>query len=191
MSYIGEFMSYILFAVFAQNILLGRAIGLSSIMTAVSRKGSLPKLVLLVGCWSTVGILFMWYFSRFVNDMNGYLLFALFHSLICAVQYFATDRIMQRFTPEAYDAWGRLLPHALINSIIVGVPLSALSSGIPNWYSALGYAAGSAVGLGLGVVIVQNGLEVLNHPDIPKSFRGVPIMLIYLGILSLGFCVFL
>lgn len=191
LKYLGEFLSYILFAVFAQNLLLGKAVGMSDILTAMKHRRSLPKLLLLVGCWSTAGIMMMWALSRFVKNMEGYLLIALMHSLICAALYFQTDRVLARFKPEAHDRWKEILPHALINSIVVGAPLSALSSGIPNWYSALGCGIGSALGLGLGIVIVKNGVSLLDRPDIPKAFRGIPIMLIYLGILSLGFCAFL
>ena len=191
MKYLGEFLSYILMAVFAQNILLGKAIGMSDIMTAMKHRRSLPKLLLLVGCWSTAGIMLMWLLSRFVKDMDGYVLFALMHSLICSMLYFQTDRLLARFKPEVHDKWKDILPHALINSIVIGLPLSALSSGIPNWYSALGCGIGSALGLGLGIVIIKNGMAILDRPDIPKPFCGMPIMLIYIGILSLGFCAFL
>lgn len=191
MKYLGEFLSYILIAVFAQNLLLGRAIGMSDIITALNHRRSLPKLLLAVGCWSTAGIMLMWTLSRFVTDMDGYILFALMHSLICAVLYFQTDRILARFSPETHDRWSGILPHALINSIVVGAPLSALSSGIPNWYSALGCGIGSTLGLGLGVIIIKNGMAILDRPDIPKAFAGIPVMLIYIGIISLGFCAFL
>ncbi len=191
MKYLGEFLSYILVAVFAQNILLGRAIGMNDVITAMKYRRSLPKLLLLVGCWSTAGIMLMWLLSRFVKDMDGYALIALMHSLICAALYFQTDRVLARVKPEAHDQWNGILPHALINSIVVGAPLSALSAGIPNWYSALGCGIGATLGLGLGIVIIKNGIAILDRPDIPKPFRGVPIMLIYIGILSLGFCAFL
>ena len=191
LKYLGKFLSYILIAVFAQNILLGKAIGMSDIFAAVNHKKSLPKLLILVGCWSTFGIMLMWLLSRFVHDMDAYVLIALMHSLIVAALYFQTDRVLARFKPEMHDRWKEILPHALINSIVVGAPLSALSSGIPNWYSALGCGIGSALGLGLGIVIIKNGMAVLDRQDIPKPFRGVPIMLIYIGILSLAFCAFL
>ena len=191
LKYLGEFLSYILIAVFAQNLLLGKAIGISDIMTAMKHRRSLPKLLLLVGCWSTAGKMMMWLLSRFVNDMDGYILFALMHSLICAMLYFQTDRMFARLKPEAYDRWKDILPHALINSIVIGAPLSALSSGIPNWYSAFGSGIGAALGLGVGIIIIKNGIAILDRPDIPKPFRGMPIMLIYIGVLSLGFCAFL
>ena len=122
LKYLGEFLSYILFAVFSQNILLGRAIGINDIITAMNHKKSLPKLLLAVGCWSTAGIMLMWLLSGFVKDMDGYLLFALMHSLICAALYFQTDRVLARFKPEIHDRWKDILPHALINSIVVGAP---------------------------------------------------------------------
>lgn len=191
MKYLGEFLSYILIAVFAQNLLLGRAIGMEGIITAVGHRRSLPKLLLLVGCWSTAGIMLMWLLSRFVTDMDDYVMFALLHSLVCAVAYYASDRLLARFRPRLYEKLAEVMQYALINAIVVGAPLSALSSGIPSWYAALGYGIGSALGLGLCVILIKNGLDILDHPDIPKAFRGIPIMLIYIGILSLGFCAFL
>lgn len=191
MKYIGELMSYILFAVFAQNLLLGRAIGMSDIMTACRGKRRLLTVTLAVGAFSALGVMPVWLLSRFVHSMNTYLIFALLHSLICAVCCFAADRLLLRLNQELYDRWGRLLPGVLINSIVVGAPVSALASGIPTWYAALGYAFGCGLGLGLAVIIIRNGLEILDNPDLPGSFRGVPVMLIYLGILSLGFCAFL
>ena len=191
MKYLGEFLSYILIAVFAQNLLLSRAVGMDGILTATGHRRSLIRLLVLVGCWSTAGIMLMWMLSRFVTDMDDYLTFALLHSLICAVAYFASDRLLARLKPRLYESWGEVMPHALINAIVVGAPLSALASGIPSWYAALGYGIGSALGLGLGVVIIRNGQDILDHPDVPQAFRGIPIMLIYIGILSLGFCAFL
>lgn len=191
MKYLGEFLSYILIAVFAQNLLLGRAIGMSDIITATRHRRSLAGLLLLVGGWSTAGILLMWLLSRFVTDMGDYVLFALLHSLVCAVAYFASDRLLARFSPRLYETVCEVMPHALINAIVVGAPLSALAAGIPGVFAAFGYGVGSALGLGLGVIIIRNGQDILNHPDVPKAFQGVPIMLIYIGILSLGFCAFL
>lgn len=191
MKYLGEFLSYILIAVFAQNLLLGRAIGMEGIITVTRHRQSLIKLLLLVGCWSTAGIMLMWLLSRFVTDMDDYVMFALLHSLICAVAYFASDRLLARFRPRLYEKLEEIMQYALLNAIVIGAPLSALASGIPSWYAALGYGIGSALGLGLAVILIKNGTDILDHPDIPQAFRGIPIMLIYIGILSLGFCAFL
>lgn len=191
MEYVGEFISYTLLAVFAQNVLLDKALGMNCIMTAVSRKNSLPKMALVMGIYSVVGIMIMWGLSKVIFNRTAYLICALLYSLLCAVMYFASDRILLKISPETHDVWTTILPHALINSIIIGAPLAAVSADIPKWWMALGYGIGSGLSFGLAVLIIKNGLNILDNPDIPKAFRGMPAMLIYLGILSLGFCTFL
>lgn len=191
MKYIGEFMSYILLAVFAQNMLVGRAIGLDSLLSAIRGKKFLPKLLAATGGCCTAGIMLMWLLSRFVTGTDTFLIFGLLHSLLCAVLYFASDRLLLRFSPEQHDVWGGILPHALINGIVIGTPVAALAGSMPHWYNALGSGIGTAVGLWLAVIIIQNGMDVLDHPDMPEVFKGMPAMLIYLGILSMGFCAFL
>ena len=106
MKYLGEFMSYILLAVFAQNILFDRAIGLSEIITAVSRKKLLPRLLLLVSVYSSAGVMLTWLLSRFVSGQAEYILFAMMYLLLCAVMYFASDRLLLRISPETHDVWG-------------------------------------------------------------------------------------
>lgn len=191
MEYIGEFLSYTLIAVFAQNVLLDKAMGMNCIMTAVNRKNSLPRMVLVMGVYSVVGIMLMWLLSKVAFNQTAYLICALIYSLFCAVTYFVSDRILLKISPETHDIWSGILPHALINSIMIGAPVAAMNQAIPNWWSALGSGIGAGLSFGLAVLIIKNGLNILDNPDMPKAFRGIPAMLIYLGILSLGFCVLL
>lgn len=191
MEYVGEFISYTFLAVFAQNVLLDKALGMNCIMTAISRKNSMPKLALVMGIYSVIGIMIMWLLSKLIFNKTAYLICALLYSLLCAVMYFASDRLLLKISPETHDVWGTILPHALINSIIIGAPLAAVSANIPNWQTAMGYGIGSGLSFGLAMFIVKNGLDILDNPDVPKAFRGMPAMMIYLGILSLGFCAFL
>lgn len=191
MEYVGEFISYTFLAVFAQNVLLDKALGMNCIMTAISRKNSMPKLALVMGIYSVIGIMIMWLLSKLIFNQTAYLICALLYSLLCAVMYFASDRLLLKISPETHDVWGTILPHALINSIIIGAPLAAVSANIPNWQTAMGYGIGSGLSFGLAMFIVKNGIDILDNPDVPKAFRGMPAMMIYLGILSLGFCAFL
>lgn len=191
MEYVGEFISYTFLAVFAQNVLLDKALGMNCILTAVNRKNSLPKLALVMGIYSTLGIMIMWMLSIVIFSQTAYLICALIYSLLCAAMYFVSDRILLKISPETHDVWVTILPHALINSIIIGAPLAAFSAEITHWWTALGYGVGSGLSFGLAMLVIKNGMDILDNPDIPDAFRGMPAMLIYLGILSLGFCAFL
>lgn len=190
MSYLGEFLSYLLAAVFAQHILLDKALGLDGILAAVARKRLLWRLVLLVSGWSAAGVLAAWGLSRFVTDLAGYFLLAMMFLLLSGGMYFAADRLLLRYFPEEHDVWGPVLPHALLNTAAAGMPLAVLAGGIPHWYEALGMGVGSGFGLALAVLIVQGGIDMLDHPAMPPAFRGTPGLLLFLGILSLGFCAF-
>ena len=191
MQYFGEFLSYLLLAVVAQNMLFDRAIGLDEIITAIGRRKLLPRLMAVVSAYSAVGVMFTWVLSRFVSGQSAYLLLAMTYLLLCGVVYFGSDRLLMRLSPEQHDIWSPILPHALINSVAVGAPLAVLAGGIPHWYAALGLGIGSGLGVGLAVLMVRNGMDILNHPDMPEAFRGTPALLLYIGILSLGFSVFL
>lgn len=190
MQYLGEFVSYLLAAVLGQNLLLDKAIGLDEIITAVGRKQRLPQLTLLVSGWSAAGVMLTWLLSRYVTGTSGYLILALLYLLICGAAYFAADRLLLRISPETHDVWGPVLPHALINSAAAGTPLAVLTGQISHWYAALGLGLGTGAGLALAVLIVMNGMDILDHPDMPQAFRGIPALLLYLGIISLGFCAF-
>lgn len=191
MPYLGEFMSYLLAALLAQNILVSKAVGLSEIIRLSRQKAFLWRLTAVTGGFSAAGVMAMWFLSRFVSHFDAYLIFALLHTLLCGVLYFGSDRLLLRFFPEVHDRWRELLPHALINSIVVGAPVSALCSAIPHWYAALGYGVGGGLGLAAAVLLIRNGEDILNHPAVPQAFRGMPVLLLYIGLLSLGFCAFL
>lgn len=51
---------------------------------------------------------------------------------------------------------------------------------------AIGFALGSGGGYYLAVVLVAEGQRRLRNRRIPMSFRGLPITLLYLGMLALA-----
>lgn len=190
MRYLGEFLSYLVLAVLGQNLLLDRAIGLDEIITAIGQKHLLWRLVLVVSGYSAVGVMVAWLLSRFITGRTAYVLLAVMYLLICGVVYFASDRLLLRVSPETHDVWGPVLPHALINAAAVGTPLATLTGGMAHWYAALGSGLGAGLGLAVAVLLVMNGMDILDYPDMPEAFKGTPALLVYIGILSLGFCAF-
>jgi len=50
----------------------------------------------------------------------------------------------------------------------------------------LGYAVGSALGYTVAIFVIYYARKRLAISAVPRSFRGLPILLIYLGLLSLA-----
>ena len=86
---------------------------------------------------------------------------------------------------DAHKEMGALLVTASFNSCVLGTMLivAIQSLTLPQ---AIGFALGSGGGYYLAVVLVAEGQRRLRNRRIPMSFRGLPITLLYLGMLALA-----
>ena len=55
-----------------------------------------------------------------------------------------------------------------------------------HFFRITGYALGSGLGYTLALVIIYFARKRLAISPVPRSFRGLPILLIYLGLISLA-----
>ena len=76
-------------------------------------------------------------------------------------------------------------------------PLAALNSGVLGTVlvertqtftlgQSLGFGLGSGIGYVLAVLLVTEARHRLRSKAIPKAFRGLPITLVYIGVLALA-----
>lgn len=78
-----------------------------------------------------------------------------------------------------------LLPMATFNCSILGT-LLLTSTGGYTLVQSLGFSLGSALGYVLAVVLVNEGQRKIQNRGLPATFRGLPITLIYIGVLALA-----
>jgi electron transport complex protein RnfA len=93
---------------------------------------------------------------------------------------------MRKKFPSIYERISRLIPIAAFNNLVIGVALIVnhqLALSLPG---AVGLSLGACAGFLLLSWLTAEGMERLDNPDIPKAFRGLPSVLIYLGILALA-----
>ena len=87
--------------------------------------------------------------------------------------------------PKSRDACREQLPGATFNCCVLGTLLVAASQNY-NLLQSIGFGFGSGVGY-LGAVLgVDEGGRRLRSKDIKTIFRGLPRVMIYIGILSLA-----
>ena len=79
----------------------------------------------------------------------------------------------------------RILPLAALNSCVLGTVLVERTQSFTLGQS-WGFGFGSGVGYLVAVLVVDEGRRRLRSKDIPHIFRGLPSVLIYIGILSLA-----
>ena len=105
---------------------------------------------------------------------------------ITAAVYLAAYFVIIKFFPEKFENPGLNLGTAVFNCAALGTLLVPANIRL-DLISTVGYGIGMSLGFGLAAVIVGYGLTRLEYCRVPKIFRGVPIALIYLGLLSLAF----
>ena len=148
--------SYALLAIFAQNAVFTRALGVS-------------RMVQLVG-----------------DDRTSS---ALFGMMLCITQVLVA--------PVAFIAGGFIAPLDNRAQLLRIVPLAALNSGVLGTVlvertqsftlgESLGFGLGSGLGYVLAVLLVTEARHRLRSRAIPKAFRGLPITLVYIGVLALA-----
>ena len=79
----------------------------------------------------------------------------------------------------------RIVPLAGLNSCVLGTVLVERTQSFTLGQS-LGFGLGSGLGYVLAVLLVTEARHRLRSKAIPKAFRGLPITLVYIGVLALA-----
>ena len=96
------------------------------------------------------------------------------------------EACLKRFKPELYQRVAVFIPLTLINSAVLGVALVNMQS----QHGVIGsvfFGLGAAIGFGLVIIAMAAMQERMMAAEIPTPFRGIAILLITLGIMSMAF----
>lgn len=189
MSAVGIFFSYAMLAVFAQNVLFSGAAGISDALEVCSKPRERLLTSALVSLFSFFGTLvtvpFMLIFSF---EMKYILLYGLVLSLGVLIAYFLCARLVVRLE-NVRERLGPYLAPSAINGAVLALPLAAVFSQETSVAVLLGSSLGSGVGFFFASLLVAAGVRASKSPFIPKPLRGIPAVLIYIGIISLSMSV--
>ena len=75
---------------------------------------------------------------------------------------------------------------AIFNCAVIGALFLNSNYGSDIW-SYIGYGFGTGIGFFLACFLLNIAHEKLDSDKIPRIFRGYPIMLVYIGVISLAF----
>ena len=102
-------------------------------------------------------------------------------SLVQLVEFF-----LKKSVPALYKSMGVYLALITTNCAVLGVTINCISKNY-NYGQSLVYAVGSALGFLMSMVIMAGVRSRIKIADLPKSFKGTPILYVAAGLLSLAF----
>lgn len=117
-----------------------------------------------------------------------YLQTIVFILVIAALVQFV-EMVLKKYMPSLYNALGVYLPLITTNCAVLGVALTNVQK---NYGILTGVVNGFAtsVGFTISIVILAGIREKMAYNDVPKSFQGMPIVLITAGLMAIAFCGF-
>ncbi|MCI9051974.1 MAG: electron transport complex subunit RsxA [Lachnospiraceae bacterium] len=114
-----------------------------------------------------------------------YLQTIVFILVIAALVQFV-EIILKKMSPGLYQALGVYLPLITTNCAVLGVALLNVQKDYGVLESVVN-GFGTAIGFTIAIVIMAGIRERIEGNDIPKAFRGSPIILITAGLMAIAF----
>lgn len=109
--------------------------------------------------------------------------------LVIAALVQMIEMMLKKVSPAIYSALGVYLPLITTNCAVLGVAITNIQDG-STFAESMMNSLGTSVGFLVAIVIMAGIRERLEGNDIPKAFRGMPIVLITAGLMAIAFCGF-
>ncbi len=182
-----EYLLIFISAIFVNNIILSQFLGICPFL-GVSRKidtalgmGAAVAFVL------TLSTIVTWLVQTCVLAPLGLqYLQTLAFILVIAALVQMVEIVLKKVSPALYQALGIFLPLITTNCAVLGVAIMVIQKDY-DLLSSIVYALSTALGFALALTVFAGIREQLAMVNVPRSMRGMAIVLVTAGLLSLAF----
>ena len=185
-----ELILVLVAAALVNNVVLSQFLGLCPFL-GVSKKtktaasmGAAVIFVIMIASVVTYGI----HYGILVRFGMEYMQTIVFILVIAALVQLV-EMLLKKTSPALYSALGVYLPLITTNCAVLGVAITNIQNG-SSFAESMMNSLGTSVGFLISIVIMAGIRERIEGNDIPKSFRGMPIVLITAGLMAIAFCGF-
>lgn len=183
-------MEYILIfisAIFVNNIILSQFLGICPFLGVSKKVDTSLGMGAAVAFVMTLATIVTWLIQMYVlNPFGLQYLQTLAFILVIASLVQMVEIILKKVSPALYQALGIFLPLITTNCAVLGVAILVIQKNF-NLLQSVVYALSTAIGFALALVVFAGLREQMELANIPKGMRGVAIVLVTAGLLSLAF----
>lgn len=183
-------MEYILIfisTIFVNNIVLSQFLGICPFLGVSKKIQTSLGMGMAVAFVLTVATVVTFLLQKCVLDPLGlqYLQTIAFILVIASLVQMV-EIILKKVSPALYQSLGIFLPLITTNCAVLGVAILVIQKDF-TLIESIVYAFSTAIGFALALVLFAGIREQLAYVNIPKGMRGMPIVLVAAGLLSLAF----
>lgn len=192
---VAEFVFYAVLAVFAENVVFSRSMGVSRLIKLVNDPEIhtwqyCTPVIFVQLCSAPLGWLAATYLQPVLRQaLPDWMPVAALRPLIYLTMAAVAMAVVWLFLGLMPSAWRvpcrEQLPMATCTCSVLGTMLLCANQNYTLLQST-GFGLGSGLGYLFAVLVVDEGRRRLGSKDVPAIFRGLPSSLIYIGVLSLA-----
>lgn len=182
-----EYFVIIISAIFVNNIVLAQFLGICPFLGVSNKVNTSVGMGAAVTFVMTITAVVAYLLQYYVLVPLGieYMQTIVFILVIAALVQMV-EIILKKVSPALYQALGVFLPLITTNCAVLGIAILLVQKEY-NMIESVVYAAATAIGFTVALVLFAGIREKLDLEDLPKAMKGVPIALVTAGILAMAF----
>lgn len=182
-----DMASYAVVAIFLENTIFSRAIGTSTALYVVRKKYNVFLFGFIMTIITTSSALIAYFLNPFIKDMSHKQYFTpLIYVGVIGIIYIAAVLLSSSFAKKRKDEILSIIHVSTFNCAVLGALIleSYVTDLTVGGY--IGFGVGTGIGFTFATYLVRLGYRKLSAKSVPSPFRGFPVTLIYIGIVSLA-----
>lgn len=182
-----EYVLIFISAIFVNNIILSQFLGICPFLGVSKKVSTSIGMSAAVAFVLTLATVVTFLVQKFVLEAYGieYLQTIAFILVIASLVQMV-EIVLKKVSPALYQALGIFLPLITTNCAVLGVAILVIQKDY-NLIQGIVYAISTAIGFGIAMTVFAGMREQLEMVNIPKGMRGMAIVLVTAGLLSLAF----
>lgn len=182
-----EYLLIFISAIFVNNIVLSQFLGICPFLGVSKKIDTAVGMGAAVTFVLTLSTIVTYLVQVYLLEPFGLeYLQTLAFILVIATLVQMVEIILKKVSPILYQALGIFLPLITTNCAVLGVAILVIQKHM-NLLQSVVYAFSTAIGFALALIVFAGLREQLSLVILPKAMRGMGIVLVTAGLLSLAF----
>lgn len=183
---ISNFILMAISAILFENVIFTRALGSSRMIFEIKNIKDSFVVGAILTIITTLSCVLSYPINYFLYSSPIYLYLRPIVFLTCIIIIYAGIMfLLYKKYPKLFEHLKVSIEYCAFNCIVLGTVFTVTSQKF-TFFETLGFGLGVGIGFMLAIFLIYIGRKRLELCNIPKVFRGLPILLIYIGIVSLA-----
>ena len=190
MQWFSSLMTAALLAILLQNSIIERALGANILIYASRKKEHVIGFTAAITYVTTLSSVIVWVLSGYLSQLPYFgILMPLLYILVISFIYIISLILVWRFFPRLFKKIKAYVHLSVFNCSVLGALFLSTRYG-ESLSSYIGFGFGTGIGFFAAGYLLYIAHPRLNSDLVPAAFRGLPVTLVYIGIISLALYAF-